>query len=472
MAGQYSKPTSSRSGRRRESLEGTSHEQSLPWDVEFIQKLRKLPDELTRLYSENSTLKREAEGSPSRLDSSRKRIEKFWQERLETREKELKNEQEDRILQMRKHYEQLAKNDTETLQKNNTELQNRLRRSLEICNKMEEENKTLQKKLKESERQLQETVNSSHSRDASERHSYEYHLKKTKQALEEKRRELDRFKERHAAFSEKRVRSDQRRTENTLSTNRQSQLENDYVIEFKDGTRVDAIDIIYRKTSRSRGNKSTSAEYLKCCRLACLIFEVAYGSVLSIKKTFATFTSAVIEVLVTEAPAIGSDTKSFPLWKVQCGHTRDVVFATQDAVAEVMVLVKEGAKNHNLHFLEEDVMSSICSIWLEHFLQRKQLLPEYDRNILHSLKDYIQYCIQFAWCAVTQVPPLKIDHTTTVYSSKSHIISQAFSLTDQDRGRSRRSYSSEARNIICYLWPTLLDCDGKVISKGEVILAH
>lgn len=66
MAGQYSKPTSSRSGRRRESLEGTSHEQSLPWDVEFIQKLRKLPDELTRLYSENSTLKREAEGSPSR----------------------------------------------------------------------------------------------------------------------------------------------------------------------------------------------------------------------------------------------------------------------------------------------------------------------------------------------------------------------------------------------------------------------
>lgn len=29
---------------------------------------------------------------------------------------------------MRKHYEQLAKNDTETLQKNNTELQNRLRR--------------------------------------------------------------------------------------------------------------------------------------------------------------------------------------------------------------------------------------------------------------------------------------------------------------------------------------------------------
>ena len=117
-------------------------------------------------------------------------------------------------------------------------------------------------------------------------------------------------------------------------------------------------------------------------------------------------------------------------------------------------------------------MNSICSIWLEYFRQRKQLLPEYDRNILHSLKDYIQYCIQFAWCAVTQVPPLKIDHTTAVYSSKSHIISQAFSLTDQDRGRSRRSYSSEARNIMCYLWPTLLDCDGKVISKGEVILAH
>ena len=70
------------------------------------------------------------------------------------------------------------------------------------------------------------------------------------------------------------MRSDQRRTENTLSTNRQSQLESEYVIEFKDGTRVDAIDIITTRLGRHRGSKISAVEYLKCCRLACFIFEV------------------------------------------------------------------------------------------------------------------------------------------------------------------------------------------------------
>ncbi|XP_020610261.1 uncharacterized protein LOC110048822 [Orbicella faveolata] len=99
---------------------------------------------------------------------------------------------------------------------------------------------------------------------------------KAKQALEEKRRELDKFKERHAAFSERRVRSDQRRTENTLSTNRQSQLESEYVIEFKDGTRVDAIDILTTRGGRYRGSKISSMEYLKCCRLACFTLGVMF----------------------------------------------------------------------------------------------------------------------------------------------------------------------------------------------------
>ena len=72
------------------------------------------------------------------------------------------------------------------------------------------------------------------------------------------------------------MRSDQRRTENTLSTNRQSQLESEYVIEFKDGTRVDAIDIITTRVGRYRGSKISSVEYLKCCRLACFIFEVMF----------------------------------------------------------------------------------------------------------------------------------------------------------------------------------------------------
>ena len=80
---------------------------------------------------------------------------------------------------------------------------------------------------------------------------------------------------RHAAFSERRVRSDQRRTENTLSHNRQSQLESEYVIDFKDGARVDAIEIITTRVIRTmRVTRISPDDYLKCCRLACFIFEV------------------------------------------------------------------------------------------------------------------------------------------------------------------------------------------------------
>ena len=72
------------------------------------------------------------------------------------------------------------------------------------------------------------------------------------------------------------MRSDQRRAENTPSTNRQSQLESEYVIEFKDSARVDAIDIIMTRVGRYRGSKISSLEHLKCCRLACFIFEVMF----------------------------------------------------------------------------------------------------------------------------------------------------------------------------------------------------
>ena len=115
------------------------------------------------------------------------------------------------------------------------------------------------------------------------------------------------------------------------------------------------------------------------------------------------------------------------------------------------------------------MINSISAKWSHHQLQRGSLLPEFDRDLLYSLDDYIRYCTQFAWCAVTQVPPLKIDYQTAVYSSKSHTVSQAFS-SNEERSPTRRLIYSESRNIMCYLWPTLLDCDGNVIRKGEVLL--
>ena len=115
----------------------------------------------------------------------------------------------------------------------------------------------------------------------------------------------------------------------------------------------------------------------------------------------------------------------------------------------------------------QDVKSSIAREWNRRY--QDHLLLEYNRTLLHDLNDYIKYCAKFAWCAVTQVPPLKIDYKTAVYSSRSHTVSQAFSSTEE-RSPTRRPVRSESRTVLCYLWPTLQDCDGKVIRKGEVVL--
>lgn len=178
-----------------------------------------------------------------------------------------------------------------------------------------------------------------------------------------------------------------------------------------------------------------------------------------------------METLAAEAPALGSDSTSFQskLWNTLCNNPNGDVHATQDVVSELMILVKEKAKKHDLNSLVQDVKRSISEKWTRHQLQRGSLLLEYDSDLLYRLNDYIKYCTQFAWCAVTQVPPLKIDYKTTDYDTKVHGVSQAFSPSEE-RSPSRRKMYSETRKIMCYLWPTLLDCDGKVIRKGEVLL--
>ena len=80
---------------------------------------------------------------------------------------------------------------------------------------------------------------------------------------------------RNAAMAERKFNMDQRRTENTLSTNRQSDLEKEYKDEFRDGRRVDAIDAIEAKLAKDKKRgQPTSVDQIQAYRLACLIFEV------------------------------------------------------------------------------------------------------------------------------------------------------------------------------------------------------
>lgn len=76
-------------------------------------------------------------------------------------------------------------------------------------------------------------------------------------------------------MAERVVNMDQRRDENTQSANRQSDLEKEYRNGFRDGTRVDAIDVIEAKLNETRGTKQLNMDdQLKAYRLASFIFEV------------------------------------------------------------------------------------------------------------------------------------------------------------------------------------------------------
>jgi len=152
--------------------------------------------------------------------------------------------------------------------------------------------------------------------------------------------------------------------------------------------------------------------------------------------------------------------------------------AVQDALNEVMVLVKETAVNHKLDKLVQTVKKNLETKWKQQLQQQQQqqqqqqrrhrgyatcaeyILPPFDGSLGDSLSTYIEYCCQFSWRMVTQVPLLKIEFKSKTYDPKIHNESSSFA----------REKETSPSQIKCYLWPALLDCDSRVIEKGEVVL--
>lgn len=66
MAGLNRTSPGSRSGSRRESFEMTNQSESLASNSQFMELLRKLPDELVRLERKIRRLEKEVKASPSR----------------------------------------------------------------------------------------------------------------------------------------------------------------------------------------------------------------------------------------------------------------------------------------------------------------------------------------------------------------------------------------------------------------------
>ena len=113
------------------------------------------------------------------------------------------------------------------------------------------------------------------------------------------------------------------------------------------------------------------------------------------------------------------------------------------------------------------VKEVITTKWIRY----DDIVLSYNSTVIYSLDEYIKYCTKFAWCMVSQVPPLEIEYKNKVFDSRTHVLSQAFSFGGENCPDHRRRHPKAQQTIMCYLWPTLQDCQGKVIVKGEVILS-
>jgi len=300
---------------------------------------------------------------------------------------------------------------------------------------------------------------------------HEENITRMKGHLKAKEDEVESLKRRLAAMSERKVNQDQRMTENTLSINRPSEMEREYIDGFKDGKRVDATEIIERKLPKSsRTATRLSLDHLKASRLACLIFEVSYEVAVFARKNFKSVSSLVLGSLINKAPSIAFVDPKKPLpsdiFPPKSSSSTSSV-EVQEVVKELMVLIKETATEHKLDKIVETVKSEVLRKWKTQLNQQKETrrdpsLPNVDDKLLNDgLERYINYCCRFSWRLVTQVPPLKISYYTTDFDPICHVESTCFA------GDKRPS-----PKIKCFLWPTLLDCDNRVIAKGEVLLSE
>ncbi|XP_078342815.1 uncharacterized protein LOC144628574 [Oculina patagonica] len=240
--------------------------------------------------------------------------------------------------------------------------------------------------------------------------------------------------------------------------------------------RADATERIVKRLPKSlstgpRPTDRPTAEHLKASRLACLIFEVCYESAATVRENFTHISSTILENLVTKAPSFAfldlKKTVPSDLFQSRSSSNRPST-PVQNALNEVMVVVKETAVNHKLDKLVQTAKKDLETKWKQQWQRQRSnrvnatehILPPYDGALKDSLEKYIEYCCQFSWRMVTQVPPLKIGYESTMYNSMFHTESSSFA-------REKKTATSQ---IKCYLWPTLLDCDNRVIEKGEVVL--
>lgn len=122
-----------------------------------------------------------------------------------------------------------------------------------------------------------------------------------------------------------------------------------------------------------------------------------------------------------------------------------------------------------MSFLFQNVREGIWDKWRKWLKEEKScnLLPSYQLLCEAQMASYIKACIRMTWRMVTQIPPLKLEYSSSYLQSFHKKMGYH---TSPDMRASVKSTSGQAQEeIACYLWPGLFDGRGRMIRAGEVL---
>lgn len=289
---------------------------------------------------------------------------------------------------------------------------------------------------------------------------------------------LDGYKSRLASLSEKRVKQDQRLVEDTLSSNRQSELERDFS-DFFDNERMDACEVmqtIYQ-------NKEEDFLYIFYPRLACIILESAYEIAKQVNKAAIDLFMELTENMVKNAAQMGQnfsitrklfmekkyhhDVCTVPITVALWRKTSDY---PKDTIDGLTLALKETADVCNVDsVLIHEVVYLAFDKWIKWMEEDNTCLFTPAWHLLERLAGYINASIRLAWRMVTQVPPMKLEYNIMKYDKRIHKkISLKRNVKDRPRTRSSAQQDQD-EEVTCYLWPGLQDGAGRQTRLGEVL---
>lgn len=284
--------------------------------------------------------------------------------------------------------------------------------------------------------------------------------------LEKVREELKDKTERLASIFQRRLKQDQRKVENAVEFNTPSDVEKDFKY-FFDGPRIDACETM-ENTLSSTTYIDTQIRYL-----ACIIFVTAYEQVEEAREAANDFFNNITKQLIDEAPRKSQElcikrkeegcSSTFPVM-LEVSVERKEIEDTRDIVDGLMLSLKQTAHLCDLTCFEKDVKQVISGRWTK-CLQEEQempLLPPFSEEVITEVDDYIKACVRLSWKIVTQVPPLRLEYSSSKFNKRIHSRTRLYYNNE-------RSEQGQSENIACYLWPALVEHGGKVIFPGEVL---